>query len=175
MKRSLHLIALAALTFAGPAMAQSSATATASANATATVLTPISLSKATDLAFGAMVRPGSGANTIAIDATTGNRTLTGSGNASLAASAPTRATFSVGGEGAQAFSITVPSPVNITRSGGTETVPVTLNASAAAGLLSGSAGNTGSATFGVGGSLPLDTTVVGGSYTGTFNVTVGYN
>ena len=173
MKRFLPLIAMAALGVAGPALAQG--TATASASATATVLTPISVSKTSDLAFGAMVRPGSGSNTISIDAATGARTLSGSGNASLATSSPTRAAFSVGGDGAQTFSITVPSPVNITRTGGTETVPVTLSASAATGLLSGSAGNAGSASFGVGGSLPLDTSVVGGSYTGTFNVTVGYN
>jgi hypothetical protein len=173
MKRFLPLIAVAALGVAGSALAQG--TASASASATATVLTPISVSKTSDLAFGAMVRPGSGSNTIAIDPTTGARTLSGGGNASLATSSPTRAAFSVGGDGAQTFSITVPSPVNITRTGGTETVPVTLSASAATGLLSGSAGNAGSASFGVGGSLPLDTSVVGGSYTGTFNVTVGYN
>jgi hypothetical protein len=171
MKRFLPLIAVAALGLASSAQAQ----ATASATATATVLTPISVSKTSDLAFGSMVRPGSGANTIVIDATTGTRTLTGAGNASLASSSPTRAAFSVGGDGAQTFAITVPSPVNITRTGGTETVPVTLSPSAATGLLSGPTGNSGTATFGVGGSLPLDTTVVGGSYTGTFNVTVGYN
>jgi hypothetical protein len=172
MKRTLPLFTFAALALASQASAQ----ATASASATATVLTPISLSKTSDLAFGAMVRPSTGSNTITIDPTTGNRVLGAGGDASLSNTlSPTRAQFSVGGDGAQAFAITVPSPVTITRTGGLQTIPVTLTASASNSTLSGSVGGSGTATFGVGGALSLDSTVVGGSYTGTFNVTVGYN
>ncbi len=167
------MIGVAALALAGPAVAQTSATV--SASSTATVIQPLSLSKTTDLAFGSFVRPATGTNNIVIDPGTGNRTLTGGGNATLATSTTSRAAFSVTGEGAQTFAITVPASVTIARSGGAETLPVTLTPSAATGTLSGSAGANGSATFGVGGSLPLDNTAVGGSYVGNFNVTVGYN
>jgi hypothetical protein len=176
MKLSLQLASIAVLSLASPALAQTpGSTATASANATATVLQPISVAKSTDLAFGSFVRPATGANTIVIDPTSGARTLSGGGNASLATSTTSRAAFTVGGEGAQTFSITVPASVSMTRSGGTETLPVTLSASGPTGALSGAAGSSGTATFGVGGSLPLDNTVVGGSYSGAFDVTVGYN
>ena len=171
MTRYLPLVGLAALSLAGPAMAQApGSTATVTSTASATVIQPISVAKTTDLAFGSFVRPGSGANAVVIDATTGARTLTGGGNASLASSTTSRAAFSVSGEGAQTFSITVPSTVTMLRSGGSETLPVTLTPSAPSGTMVG-----GSATFGVGGSLPLDNTVVGGAYSGNFNVTVGYN
>ena len=153
-------------------MAQSS---TATATATASVIQPISVTKATDLSFGAFVRPATGANTIAINSATGTRSLTGGGNGALTASSTSRAAFTVGGEGAQTFSITVPPTVSITRAGGTETLPVTLSASGATGALSGTVGGDGTATFGVGGTLPLDSSVVGGSYSGAFDVTVGYN
>ena len=172
MKLSLKIIAAAALGLAGPAMAQSS---TATATATASVIQPISVTKATDLSFGAFVRPATGANTIAINSATGTRSLTGGGNGALTASSTSRAAFTVGGEGAQTFSITVPPTVSITRAGGTETLPVTLSASGATGALSGTVGGDGTATFGVGGTLPLDSSVVGGSYSGAFDVTVGYN
>jgi hypothetical protein len=173
MRLSLKLIGAAALGLAGPAAAQTTATATATA--TASVISPISVAKTTDLAFGSFVRPGSGSNTLIIDPSSGARTLSGTGNASLSTSTTSRAAFSVGGEGAQSFTITVPASVNMTRSGGSEILPVTLNPSITSGALTGAAGSTGTATFGVGGSLPLDNTVVGGSYSGAFNITVGYN
>jgi len=162
------------------AMAQSAQAQTPSASATASgaavVLQPITLVKNTDLAFGSLVRPSLGSNTVTIDATSGNRTLTGTGDASLAGNqTPSRATYSVGGEGGAAFSVTVPSSFVMTRQGGSETLPVALSASAVAGALSGSIGSNGSANFSVGGSLPLSSTTVAGDYTGTFDVTVGYN
>ena len=63
----------------------------------------------------------------------------------------------------------------MTRSGGVETLPVVLSASALSGALSGSLGSTGAANFSIGGAFPLTSTTVPGDYTGTFNVTVGYN
>jgi len=176
MGLSLKFIVAAALGLAGPAMAQTvGSTATATAVATASVIQPISVTKTTDLAFGSFVRPATGANTVTISSTTGARSLTGGGNAALANSTTSRAAFTVGGEGAQTFSIALPPTVNMTRSGGTETLPVTLSASGPSGALNGAVGGNGTATFGVGGTLPLTSTVVGGSYSGAFDVTVGYN
>jgi hypothetical protein len=174
MRRSLKgVIGTVVLLTAGHAHAQSYTTATTSATASATILQPITLVKSTDLAFGSMVRPSTGSNVITVSELTGVRSLTGGGDAALGAATNTRATYSVGGDGGATFSVTIPPSVTLVRSGGTETLPVTLASSAGTGTLS--AGTTGTANFGVGGSLPLSTTTVPGSYSGTFNVTVGYN
>ena len=167
------LITAAFAGLAGEAWAQASATQ--STTGTGTILQPLTLTKNTDLAFGTIVRASSGSNTVVVNETTGARTLTGGGNSALVTSTTSRATYTVNGEGAQTFSITVPASFNMTRSGGSETLAVTLVSTAASGTLSGSLGSAGSATFGVGGSFPLDNTAVAGSYSGTFNVTVAYN
>ena len=174
--RSLKwVVGAAALASALPAAAQPSQ-ASASASGAVTVVQPITLVKNTDLAFGALVAPTLGGNTVTIDPTSGLRTISGSGNAGLStALTVSRATYSVGGEGGAAFSVTVPSGFTMTRSGGVETLPVVLSASALSGALSGSLGSTGAANFSIGGAFPLTSTTVPGDYTGTFNVTVGYN
>jgi hypothetical protein len=167
------LIALAAGAVASQASAQS--TATQSTTGTGTILQPLTLTKNTDLAFGSIVRPSAGSNTVTINQTTGARTLSGAGNAALVTSTTSRATYTVDGEGGQTFSISVPGSFNMTRVSGSETLAVTLTATAASGALSGSLGAAGTATFGVGGAFPLDNTTVAGSYTGTFNAVVAYN
>jgi hypothetical protein len=63
----------------------------------------------------------------------------------------------------------------MTRSGGSETLAVTLTPSGTSGTLSGSAGSAGSATFTVGGAFTVASTTVLGNYTGSFNTTVAYN
>jgi hypothetical protein len=174
--RSLRwVIGATALATAQTASAQPN-TAAASVNGTATVVQPITLLKGTDLAFGALVRPTLGSNVVTIDSSSGQRSISGAGDGALAPSqTSSRATYAVGGEGGAAFSITVPSSFTMTRTGGGETLPVTLSASTLSGALSGSVGAAGSANFSVGGSLPMSSATVSGDYTGTFNVTVGYN
>jgi hypothetical protein len=158
---------------AAPAMAQTSATQ--STTASATIVQPITLTKNSDLAFGTVVKPTSGTNTITINETSGSRTMTGAGDAALATSTSSRAAFSVGGEGGQTFSITVPSTATMTRSGGSETLTANLVKTAASGTLSGSIGSAGTASFGVGGNFDVASTTVSGAYSGSFNVTVAYN
>lgn len=175
MRRSLTwLVGVAALAAAQQASAQT-VSATATANGTAAIVQPVTLVKNTDLAFGSLVRPSTGANTVTIDQSSGARSLSGGGDASLAASTISRATYSVGGEGGASFSVTVPGSFTMTRTGGSETLPVSLTASALSGSLNGSLGGVGGANFGVGGSLPLSSSTVPGDYHGTFDVTVGYN
>jgi hypothetical protein len=171
LKTFLAVAAVSAI--AAPAMAQSSATQ--STTASATIVQPITLTKNSDLAFGTVVKPTSGTNTITIDETTGGRTKTGAGDAALATSSPTRAAFSVGGEGGQTFSITVPSTATMTRSGGSETLTANLVKTAATGTISGSIGSAGTATFGVGGNYDVSSTTVSGAYSGSFNTTFDYN
>lgn len=176
--RSLSWVigASAALAMVQAAQAQAPTSATATATGSATVIQQITLVKNTDLAFGSLVRPSVGSNTVSIDPNSGNRTLTGTGDGSLAQTQTTsRATYSVAGEGGSTFSVTVPANFVMTRTGGNDTLTVSLNPSATSGALSGSTGSPGSANFSIGGSLPLSSTTVSGDYVGTFNVTVGYN
>lgn len=167
------LAAAAVSAVAAPALAQTSATQ--STTATAKIVQPITLTKNSDLAFGTVVKPTSGTNTITINETSGTRTSGGGGDAALATSTTSRAAFSVGGEGGQAFSITVPSTATMTRSGGSETLTVNLTPTGTSGSLSGSLGSAGTATFGVGGNFDVGATTVSGSYSGSFNTTVAYN
>ena len=171
MKIALCVAAVSALS--SPALAQSSATQ--STTATTRIIQPITLTKNTDLAFGSVVKPNAAANTVAIDAASGARSVTGGGDAALAPSTSGRATYTVSGEGGQTFSISTPATFNMTKAGGSDTITVTLTQSAATGTVSGSLGNTGSATFGVGGSFPVAAATASGNYTGSFDVTVAYN
>lgn len=169
--------ALAVAASASAACAQASATQ--ATNSTGTIFQPILLAKNTDLSFGTVVRPVSGSGTVTIDATTGARTLSGSGallNTGPNAAA-SRATYTVTGEGGQTFSITVPAQFDMTRTGGAQTLQVTLTPTATTGTLSGTLGATasGTATFGIGGVIPISNSTASGAYTGTFNVIVAYN
>ncbi len=163
--------ALLAATAAAPAFAQASASA--STTGTTKILTPISLTKNSDLAFGSVVRTASGTNTVTIDASTGARSISGAGTGVLVTSTTSRAAYTVGGEGGQTFSITVPASFNMTS--GANTIAVTLVASATTGTISGTIGSAGTATFGVGGNFALPNTQASGNYSGSFTATVAYN
>ena len=176
--RNTLLAGLAISAIASAAHAQASATSTTSASAT--IFRPITLTKNTDLRFGTIVRPATGSDTVTIDATDGTRQLATNSAVALTSGAhvaPGRATFTVDGEGGQAFSITVPASFNMTRTGGSETIAITLTASATSGTLSGTLGNasSGSATFGVGGAMPVTSSTASGAYSGSFVTTVAYN
>lgn len=165
-------IALSAL--ATSALAAGSVQATA--GATLTVLSPTTLTKTQDMAFGTVVRPsGGGNNTIALDANDAV-TITGAGNGSLVASTTSSAKFNV-------ISATSPSAPAVTY---TTTQTLTF---AQTGLLNISAG-TPVATSGVLGQIPagggtqeirlggqFDVTpsTTAQPYTGTLTVTVNYN
>jgi hypothetical protein len=176
--RNLILGALGAAlagSVAGSACAQASASLPTTA--TTTIFQPIQLAKNTDLSFGTVVRPAAGAGTVTIASADGARSLVGAG--ALLATGPNapagRATFTVTGEGGQTFSITVPASFNMTRVNGPETIVVTLTPTATTGLLDSTLSNTGTANFGVGGSIPVADTTHSGAYSGTFNVIVAYN
>jgi hypothetical protein len=139
---------------------------------TATVIRGLSISKTSDLVFGTVAKPSSGSGTVAIDAVSGARTLTG-GAVGLGSPTPTRAAFSVTGEGGQTISVTVPASFQMT---GPQPITVTTTNSATGSLvLSGALGSAGSYAFGVGGSAPVAFNTPDGNYTGSFTVTVAYN
>lgn len=171
--RLAPLAVLAALAAAGPCAAQN--TSAQPAGASSSIFQPIALQKVSDLEFGTVVRPNSGQGVVTINPATGARSLAGQGALLTSGAAVTRAAFNVGGEGGQAFGITVPATMTMTRAGGTETFAVTLTPTATSGVLSGSLGSAGTAAFGVGGAMTVDTSIANGAYSGNFQVVVTYD
>jgi hypothetical protein len=144
-------------------------TATAAAN----VFRPIAISNPTSLVFGTVVRPRTGSGSVVINASTAARTVSG-GVAALSTPAPSRASFTVTGEGGQAFSVSMPSTLIMTTTGASLTVALTTSAGPSQ-VLSSAVGSAGTYSFGVGGSLPVTSTTRTGSFKGSFAVTVNYN
>jgi hypothetical protein len=162
----LLIVALAAI--AVPSFAAGNVGATAEAD----LLTALSISKTSDLDFGAMIAGGSGTAIIAADlagARTGNHTM-------LVAQEPgVSAKFHVTGTGTRTFAITLTQPEdNILKtgdgSGATKQIPVTLVRDATTGTLS-----SGATDIFVGGTLTVAAEDIAGEYTGSFNVAVAYN
>jgi len=154
--------AQAALALSTPAFAAPSNQA--SANATVNIVSPLTLTKNTDLNFGTIVGPFAG-QIVHVD-TTGARNcagLTCSGTVSAAS-------FSLTGTANQAVVLTIPSSVTLNGS-----VSGTLNVDLSGDLpanptLSG----TGTAAFSIGGKLTIPNGTVDGVYSNTFNVTANY-
>ncbi|TFW00555.1 DUF4402 domain-containing protein [Brevundimonas sp. S30B] len=167
--------AAAALTVsvAAPAMAQSAST---TGTGSITVLRPLTLTKNADLKFGTVVRPTSGAGTVAVSAA-GARSVAGGVVGLSSGDTPQAAQFTVDGEGGQSISVTIPATFSIAN--GTDTLTVTtsnnLSGSAASQTLSNALGSAGSLSFRVGGSVPVASTTPTGAYTGTFTVSAAYN
>jgi len=137
----------------------------------ATVIAPISIvnTGSTPLDFG----------TIARSSTAGTVTITPVGGQSpsggvsvLSSSGFSAAPFAVTGENDASFNITVPSnsTVELTRSGGSETMAVNDFAHNSTLVLSG----TGAGTFSVGATLYVNADQIAGDYTGSFAITVAY-
>jgi hypothetical protein len=142
--------------------------------AVARVFRPITIAASSNLAFGKIVRPTSGSGTVTINATTGARSVTGAGVVGLSSPGPTRAVYTVSGEGGQTFSLSHPTSFQMTGPGTPLTVSLTSTASGTQSL--GSAiGSTGTFAFGMGGSFPISSTTATGLYQGTYQVTVQYN
>ena len=140
------------------------------ANATATVRRALTVSKISDLAFGAVARPASGSGTVTIDPASGTRTA-GGASPPILVSGPAfgRAAFTITGESGTAFTISGPSSFDMTN--GASTITVTLSATAfGAQTLTG-----GSLVLGAGGTMTVASTTPTGAYTGTFVSTVAYN
>ncbi len=148
------------------------AQATASASASATVVTPISIAKDVDMNFGNIAVTSSGGTVVL--ATAGTRTTTGGVTLPVVNGTVTAAQFTVSGEGAYTYDITLPSSaVVLTKSGGGATMNATsFNHNAGTPQLS-----SGTQTFKVGATLTVVAAQAAGAYTtGTaFNVTVNYN
>jgi hypothetical protein len=171
MKKFVHAATTcaAALLVSNAAYAQSSATVTA--NGSTTLIRPITITKTADLAFGRIVKPGTGTGTVAV-ANSADTVIAASGAVALA-STTSRAKFTIGGEGGQVISVLVPASFNL--SNGTDTIAVTLDPDLGTTTnLSGSMAAGGSAALNVGGNFNVPNAISTGVYSGSFSVTVAY-
>jgi hypothetical protein len=172
MKNKFIAAAVLLTAFATNSKAQS----TAYASTTAVLVTPISISKTTDMHFGTVASSGT-AGTVVLDYADGR---TATGGASLPAGSITQKTavFAVTGQGTSSFAITVPSaPITLTGSvAGTMTVDNFVCDGGAATTLTA-----GSKTLKVKAILNVPANTVAGTYTNALAnasalfVTVNYN
>lgn len=138
-----------------------------------TVLRGLSIGPTSPLSFGRIQVPTSGTSTVTLDATTGARTVSGSAVA-YSTPAPTRAAFTIAGEGGQQVSINVPSTITLNGPSGSLSVTTSKTAPATTAL-SGVLGAPGSYSFNVGGSFTLTPTTPTGAYSGVLTVSADYN
>ena len=161
----IAIFGLASLGFAeGPARA-----ATASASVSANNVKPLVLSKVQDLSLGTItLGPGVWSNATVSISQAGvvscnpNVTCTG---------AVAAATYNVQGSKQQTVRISAPNITLTNQSDPTQTLNMITNAPAS--LVLANSGFPGS-DFSIGGSVTLNSTTAGGTYVGTFNVTVDY-
>jgi len=163
----LFAIALVTLGTASASFAQSSKTA----SATATLITPIAISKTTDMNFGTVAASAT-AGTVALSyadvaTPTGGTTLVAGGAARKAAE------FEVTGQNSSSFSISCPTTIVLTSAGNT----LTVNGIAADAGTTNTLSASGSKTIKVQGTLVVPGAAPAGVYTNTadLTVTVNYN
>ncbi len=130
-----------------------------------TLLAPISISASADMDFG----------TVGPTGTAGTVTVTPAGARSsvdvdLLGGTPAAASFDVTGASGQTYFITLPSSDTLSSGGNTMTVDTFNHDAGATPTLVG-----GSDTFNVGATLSVGAAQAGGTYSGTFSVTVNYN
>ena len=160
-----------------PALAQ--VTAGQSTTASITIIRPIVLTKTNDLVFGAITRPAAGTNTVTMSAASDTPT-TSVANSLIttgAGSTRNRASYTVTGETGRTVAISVDDTTpTLTRSGGAETLDVTLALESATDTLTGGNGDfSGDGIYYIGGEIAIPAATVTGAYSGSFTTTVAYN
>lgn len=170
MKRILFpFCAALALFISSKAIAQETATATA----TATIVTPIAITKTTDMNFGNVAVQSSTAGTVELPpALTPTRVATGGVTLPANGGTITAAAFTVTGEDAYTYSISLPTSVTIISGVNSMTVNAFTSSPSPTGLLTG-----GEQTLYVGATLNVAAAQASGTYVSStpFNVTVNYN
>lgn len=160
--------ALAVSALATGALAAGSVSTTA--NATATVLSPVTITKTQDLAFGQVVRPSdANSNTVTLGAN-GAVTITGAGNGSAVNSPTTAAKFTITAPVATTYTTT--QSLTFTQAGLTN-IASGLPAAETGVLGTIPAGGTQAIDYG--GRFDMTAATTAQNYTGTLSVTVNYN
>jgi hypothetical protein len=167
----LGLLLLSAFGLNQSAFAQANGNATT--NGGGTVIRGVSITKNVDLEFGEMVSSSTSGTVVLSAAATTSRSATGGVTlASQGGITPTAAEFRVSGNPNYTYTITLPTTVTITRSGGTETMTIdTFTKSVASPQLNG----LGTELWYAGATLNVGADQVAGRYDGTFQVGVAYN
>ncbi|OYW73563.1 MAG: hypothetical protein B7Z37_21045 [Verrucomicrobia bacterium 12-59-8] len=165
MKKFAFAAVVVALS-SGSAFAATGNTSTANGTASATVVAPIVLTHTAGAAlnFGKFT-VGTG-GTVVVSAA-GIASVTGD-TGIVPGSTSSADAFSVAGDASRSFSITT---AGGTVTSGAASIPFTTSASAATGTLSSG----GTASFTVGGTLTVASTVTAGAYAGSYAATVTYN
>jgi hypothetical protein len=138
-------------------------------------LRTLTLSKSSELQFGMVGRPTGNTGSVSVNATSGARTVSGTGSISYPSPTPTAANFSVNGEGGQVFSVSLPATITLAGPGGATLTVTTTKTVGGTASLNGTLGGAGTKAIGVGGSFPMNKDTVLGAYTGVFALTVDYN
>ena len=138
--------------------------------ATAKIVKPLTLTWVQDLDLGTIVLGTGTWSTTSIGITSAG--VFSCGNASVTCSGATKpAQYKVTGTNNQRVFITAPNVTLTNQSDSTKTLQLTVDNPGFVDL--GNSGNAG-VTFGVGGSIGVDSATTDGTYTGQFNVTVNY-
>jgi hypothetical protein len=141
------------------------------ATATARVVKPLTLTWVQDLDLGTIVLSGAGvwgATSIGIT----NAGVFTCGNANVTCSGATKpAQYKVTGTNNQTVTINAPNVTLTNQNDNTKTLQLTVDNPGTVNLAN--SGSTG-LTFGLGGSIAVDSATTDGTYSGTFNVTVNY-
>ena len=147
-----------------------SAQVTATATGSATIITPIAISKTTDMNFGSVAISATAGTVVLTPAST--RSITGGVTLPAVTGTVAAAVFAVSGLGSSTYSILLPTTYTITSGGNNMTVTNFTSTPSSTGTLSGGAQNVQ-----VGATLNVAASQAAGTYTnGTgFNVTVNYN
>jgi hypothetical protein len=169
--RTIALAASAAIAFSALATsAFASGSVTGTANASVTVLSPVTVTKTQDLAFGQIVRPSNAnTNTVVLDSNN-NVTVSGSGNGSTVASTTTSAKFNITAPAGTTYTTT--QTLSFTQTGLTN-VAASLPAAQSGTLGTIPAGGVQGLNYG--GQFDMNSATTPQAYTGTLSVTVNYN
>ncbi len=151
---------------------KASAQASATATATATIVTPITITKTTDMNFGNVAVSAATGGTVVMTPA-GARSATSGVTLPATSGTVSAAAFTVNGQGTYTYAITLPSSVIISSSANTMTVNTFSSNPATTGTLSAG----GSQTLNVGATLNVTAGQAAGVYTSAtpFTVTVNYN
>ena len=169
----VSIFALGATAMTGSASAANNASATA----TATVVTPIAITKATDLVFGSFY-PGATTGTVDVN-TNGTRTVSGGVTTAGTGATPSAAKFDVTGQASATYTIAYASAVTLTGPGAPMALSQISDLTGAGGaatlVAAGALSAGGTQSIYIGGSLAVGINQVSGAYTGNITATVVYN
>jgi hypothetical protein len=174
-QHSLKIALACAFALGATALSGTASAASAPANASATVVTPITITKATDLSFGNIAAGGT-AGTVKVD-TNGTRSVTG-GTVAVLGGTATAAKFDLTGSGNLGYAISYAPSITLTSGANTMTVAQVSDLNAAGGASATVATGAlvaGIGTLYIGGTLTVAANQPAGSYTGVFSTSVDDN